>query len=92
MGFQDDKLVEPSYDELSDIWQELLGLHPTGIETNSDVVVIPSSLPEDPWSQLLQVQGARIVDLQDVHLQEIQISLSELEVDQALQIMQEQPT
>ena len=83
------KSVEPTPDELSDTWQKLLGIHPAGIETTP--VAIPTSLADDPWSQLLQAQGARIVDLQDVHLQEIQISLSELEVDQALQIMQEQP-
>jgi len=103
MGFRDDKemfigndknankSVEPTPDELSDTWQKLLGTHPAAIEANPDAVVIPTSLADDPWSQLLQAQGARIVDLQDVHLQEIQISLSELEVDQALQIMQEQP-
>ncbi len=103
MGFRDDKemfigndknanqSVEPTPDELSDTWQKLLGIDPAGIEANPNAVVIPTSLADDPWSQLLQAQGARIVDLQDVHLQEIQISLSELEVDQALQIMQEQP-
>ena len=101
MGFRDDKemvigndknannSIEPTPDELSDTWQKLLGTHPAGIETNP--VAIPTSLADDPWSQLLQAQGARIVDLQHVHLQEVQISLSELEVDQALQIMQEQP-
>jgi hypothetical protein len=103
MGFRDDKemvigndknankSVEPTPDELSDTWLKLLGTHPAGIETTSDKIVIPTSLADDPWSQLLQAQGARIVDLQHMHLQEIQISLSELEVDQALQIMQEQP-
>ena len=91
MGFRDDKSVEPTPDELSDTWQKLLGTHPAEIETTPDKIIIPTSLADDPWSQLLQAQGARIVDLQDVHLQEIQISLSELEVDQALQIMQEQP-
>lgn len=91
MGFRDDKSVELSHDELSDTWQKLLGIHPTGIETNPDVVEKPSSLANDPWSELLQAQGARIVELHHVRLQEIQISLSELEVEQALQIMQEQP-
>ena len=90
MGFRDDKSVESTTDELSDTWQNLLGIHPAEIEVNPDIKVIPTSLADDPWSQLLQAQGARIVDLQHMHLQEIQISLSELEVDQALQIMQEQ--
>ena len=95
MGFRDDKnankSVDPTPDQLSDTWQKLLGTLPAGIETTNDKLVIPTSLADDPWSQLLQAQGSRIVDLQHVHLQEVQISLSELEVDQALQIMQEQP-
>ena len=91
MGYQEDKSIEVSQGELSDIWQKLLGMHPTGKETSSDLELVPSSLADDPWSQLLQVQGARVVDLQHEHSQETQISLSELEVEQALQIMQEQP-
>ena len=103
MGFRDEKdmvigndeiantSVEPLLDELSDTWQKLLGIHPTGIEASLDPGVIASSLNDDPWRELLQAQGAKIVDLQHVRLQEVGISLSELEVEQALQIMQEQP-
>ena len=103
MGFRDEKdkvigndenankSVEPSLDELSDTWQKLLGIHPTGIEASLDPGVIASSLSDDPWSELLQAQGAKIVDLRQVRLHEVGISLSELEVEQALQIMQEQP-
>ena len=91
MGYQEDKSIESSHNELSDIWQKLLGIHPTGKEANPDVVLLPSSLADDPWSQLLQAQDARIVDLQLMHSQEAQISLSDLEVEQALQVMQEQP-
>jgi|SRR5437763_2590213 len=102
MGFRDDKdinigndenvnkSVEPALDELSDIWQKLLGIHPGGIESSPEPGVIPSSLSDDPWSELLQAQGAKIVDLRQVRLHEVGISLSELEVEQALQIMQEQ--
>ena len=89
MGFQDDKSVESSLDELSDTWQKLL--RPTEIEANPDMEVIASSLADDPWSELLRAQGARIVDLQHVRLREVGISLSELEVEQALQVMQERP-
>ena len=85
------KSVEPTPDELSDTWQKLLGTHPAAIEANPDTVVIPTSLADDPWSELLQAQGARIVDLQHVRLREVGISLSELEVEQALQVMQERP-
>jgi hypothetical protein len=91
MDYQEDKSIESSHDELSDIWQKLLGIHPTGKEANPDIILIPSCLTDDPWSQLLQAQGARVVDLQHMHSQERQISLSDLEVEQALQIMQEQP-
>jgi hypothetical protein len=91
MGYQEDKSIESSLNELSDIWQKLLGIHPTGEEANSDIELLPPSLADDPWSQLLQAQGARIVDLQHMYSQEAQISLSDLEVEQALQIMQEQP-
>jgi hypothetical protein len=73
------KAVEP-LDELSDTWRKLL-------LTDADHINIPSSLTDDPWSKLLHAQGIKIVDLQD----QVQISLSELEVEQALQIMQEQP-
>lgn len=84
------KAVNP-FDELSDTWQKLIGSHPSREETNTKIVIMPSELADDPWSELLQAQGVEIVDLQRQRLQEIQISLSELELEQALQIIQEQP-
>ena len=90
MGFRDDKDMVIGNDELSDTWQKLLGIYPTTMEADSDDEAMPSSLSDDPWSELLQGQGAKVVDLQHVRLREVGISLSELEVEQALQVMQEQ--
>ncbi len=88
--------------ELSDTWLKLLGTAPTGTQeigetvetpTNIDsVAVTPSMLADDPWSELTLGQGVEMVDLQDLRLADVHISLSEMEVEQALQIMQEQPT
>ncbi len=44
------------------------------------------TLEVDPWSALLHAQGVEVVDLQHIHL-----SISDQEVEQMLQIMQEQP-
>ncbi|GAC1377886.1 MAG: hypothetical protein NVS4B7_02410 [Ktedonobacteraceae bacterium] len=80
-------------DELSDIWRKLLGAYSTdttGVQAYTDQPVPPLSL-NDPWSELLHTQDVKIVDLQHLRLPDIQISLSEIEVEQALQIMQEQP-
>ena len=88
--------------ELSDTWLKLLGTAPTDtleigetVETpvNIDsVAVTPSLLADDPWSVLTLGQGVEMVDLQHTRLADVHISLSEMEVEQALQIMQEQPT
>ena len=50
----------------------------------------PSSLVEDPWSGLLHAQGVEMVDLQRSGLATVHVSLSEVEVEQVLQIIQEQ--
>lgn len=54
--------------------------------------VVPMELSslEDPWSKLLHEQGVEMVDLQHSELATVHITLSEVEVEQALQIMQEQ--
>ena len=88
--------------KLSDTWLKLLGTAPTDtlemgetVETpiNIDSVAgTPSLLADDPWSVLTLGQGVEMVDLQHTRLADVHISLSEMEVEQALQIMQEQPT
>lgn len=72
--------------ELSNVWRELLGLRPgeNRIPTNSDQQAIPI-LEGDPWRKLLEAENVELVDLQQVRL-----PVSEREVEQILQLMQEQ--
>lgn len=73
--------------ELSNVWLELLGLHPgekLADRTAPDQRIIPL-LEGDPWRKLLEAENVERVDLQKVHL-----PISEREVDQMLQLMQEQ--
>jgi hypothetical protein len=81
-------------DELSDTWRKLLGIPATdNIDTpaNLHLPMTSSTLQSDPWSQLLHAQGVEMVDLHHLRLPEMQVSLSDGEVEQALQMMQEQP-
>ena len=60
MGFRDDKemvigndknankSIEPTPDELSDIWQKLLGTHPAGKETTLTKYYYPPRWPMIP--------------------------------------------
>lgn len=84
--------------ELSDIWRKLLGVYENRIVSDSagvtdhiaqSAVSAPVPGVADPWSELLQVQGVEVIDLQQCSPQTIQVSFSEQEVEQALQIMQE---
>ena len=72
--------------ELSNVWLELLGLRPgeNHVPTSPDQQAIPM-LEGDPWRKLLQAENIELVDLQQVHL-----PISEREVEQILQLMQEQ--
>ena len=49
-----------------------------------------SSFEGDPWSELLHTRGVELIDLQHSELATVHVSLSEVEVEQALQIMREQ--
>jgi hypothetical protein len=71
---------------LSDVWQELLGGQPAEVKASQTPAetIIPT-LESDPWSALLQANGIEIVDLQQLHLH-----MSDQDVEQILQIMQEQ--
>jgi len=83
----------PIQSELSPAWQELLGYQPG---PSSDVPAVPmtplsdeSALPtleSDPWSELLHAQGIEVVDLQ-----KIQLHMSDQDLEQVLQVMQEEP-
>jgi hypothetical protein len=76
----------PAQPELSQAWQELLG-HDPG-DTAPTAIPGGAAIPtfeSDPWSALLHRKGVEIVDLQKVHLQ-----ISDQDLEQVLQIMQEQ--
>ena len=93
-------------DTLSEIWHELLGGDSAerllkGGEVGKvekvekgDGVMAPvalrdlSMISNDPWSELSHGEGVRMVDL--AGSDSVRVSLSEVEVEQALQIMWEQ--
>ena len=83
------KHCEENQAELSNVWLELLGLRR---DENSRSAVDPDqqaipTLKGDPWRKLLEAENIELVDLQQVHL-----PVSEGEVEQMLQLMQEQTT
>ena len=83
------KHCEGNQAELSNVWQELLGLRR---DENSRSAVDPDqqaipTLEGDPWQKLLEAENIELVDLQQVH-----IPVSEGEVEQMLELMQEQTT
>ena len=91
---KDKKDSTPALSDLSSIWQELLGIQSSDVATqitpdevpkNPDEVVIPS-FDSDPWSALLHASGVEVIDLQKVNLH-----VSDQDVEQMLEIMQEQP-
>ena len=83
--------------ELSDIWRKLLGVSDNGSASDTDSATgskAQSPVPVvddicDPWRELLHAHGVEIVDLQQCRPQTVQVSFSEQEVEQALQILQE---
>ena len=90
---QDQSALDGQQIELSAAWQELLGRQTPGASKQSsgdsehqdkDQGVIPT-LESDPWSTLIQAKGVEIVDLHKTRLQ-----ISDQEVEQMLEVMQEQ--
>ncbi|GLV57597.1 hypothetical protein KDH_44330 [Dictyobacter sp. S3.2.2.5] len=90
---QQDQNISDEQHELSTAWQELLGRRPPGelqqgaddIErVEKDQESIPT-LESDPWSTLIQAKGVEMVDLHKTRLQ-----ISDQEVEQMLEVMQEQ--
>ncbi len=81
---QDDNPVS-AQPELSAVWQELLGVHPQAEQAPPGDPGIPT-LEKDPWSSLAHANGIEVVDLQKQHLH-----ISDQEVEQVLELMQEQP-
>ncbi|MBX5450698.1 hypothetical protein [Thermogemmatispora sp.] len=80
--------------ELSETWRQLLGWadqpeqEKAGEQPFAEPVVI-EPLPNDPWSELVQTRGTEVIDLQRLHASHE--PLSEQDVEQALQVIQEQP-
>ncbi len=72
-------------DELSAVWRELLGGPPPAGNEPSASAEIPT-LKSDPWSSLVHEDGVKVVDLQKNHLR-----MSDGDVEQILQRMEEQP-
>jgi len=90
---EDKKNAQPAPSDLSNIWRELLGMQfddaitqvtPGEAQKTPDEVVIPS-FDSDPWSALEHANGVEIIDLQKVKLH-----VSDQDVEQMLQVMQEQ--
>lgn len=71
---------------LSDTWRELLGLSTEATTVAEAGGEIPA-LTNNPWAELQHIQGIEIIDLQQVHMP----TLNDLDMEQALQLMQEQP-
>ena len=74
--------------ELSETWQQLLGGHPA----SSCVPSVPAettipSVDVDPWQALAHAKGVEVVDLQQLHLH-----ISDQDVEQVLQVMEEEPS
>ena len=94
MQKDDDKLKDAKHckgnqAELSNVWRELLGLSQDENSKSAgdpDQQAIPT-LEGDPWQKLLEAENIELVDLQQVH-----IPVSEGEVEQMLELMQEQTT
>lgn len=74
--------------ELSEAWQELLGMKAEGgAEMEEGEPQGPGEVPmlaNDPWQEIVQVKGNEEFDLQQVHLH-----LSAQEVERAMRVMQE---
>lgn len=71
--------------ELNEVWRELLGQSVDPVSAKPANGNVPA-LESDPWSELVHVEGTEVVDLHSIRLQ-----MTDQDVEQALQIMQEQP-
>jgi hypothetical protein len=72
--------------ELSETWQELLGGHP--VSSRVPPVPVETTMPivdVDPWQALVHAKGVEVVDLHQLHLH-----ISDQDVEQVLQVMEEE--
>lgn len=70
--------------ELNEVWRELLGQSVEPVSAKPADGNIPA-LESDPWSELEHAEGTEVVDLHSIRLQ-----MTDQDVEQALQVMQEQ--
>jgi len=68
--------------ELSETWQALLGGHRALSHLRPEATM--PSVDVDPWQTLTHAKGVEMVDLQHLHLH-----ISDQDVEQVLQVMQE---
>ncbi len=74
---------------LSDAWNELLGIHSLGVQAVPNITAVVPPVASDPWNELLHSQDVQVIDLQQMRLHTIDAPLDDLDVEQALHIMQE---
>lgn len=87
-------LSQEEYDPyvgLSDAWNELLGIHSLGVQAVPNITTVVPPVASDPWNELLHAQGVQVIDLQEIRLHTVDVSLDDLDLEQALYIMQELP-
>ena len=82
---QKDQQNPANQPELNEVWRELLGQSVEPVAANPADGNIPA-LESDPWSELVHAEGTEVVDLHSIRLQ-----MTDKDVEQALQVMQEQP-
>jgi hypothetical protein len=83
---------QEDYDQylgLSDAWNELLGIHSLGVQAVPNITAVVPPVASDPWNELLHSQDIQIIDLQQMRLHTIDAPLNDLDVEQALHVMQE---
>ncbi|HEX4206611.1 MAG TPA: hypothetical protein VHZ51_20920 [Ktedonobacteraceae bacterium] len=71
--------------DLSETWQELLGLAREPQQHDAPTEEPMPGLTSDPWNELARAQGTEVVDLHAIQWQ-----VSDQDIEQALEIMQEQ--
>ena len=83
---EEKKDIISTQSELSEAWQALLRGHPASGSTPSvPAETTRPTIHVDPWQILLHAKGVEIVDLQQLRLH-----ISDQDVEQVLQVMQEQ--
>jgi hypothetical protein len=85
--------------QLTHPWRELLGIQHSQSQgedeskaaVQGDDQEASPLLANDPWNDLLRTGGIEVVDLQRVRLHTISAPQDNLDIEQALDIMQEKP-